>query len=214
LTNGYFWGICGKKKKEYRLSRVSIESIPYVFGASTLNVTVVKVLSKKSIFTKGQKMKSQSGFTLVEILIVVVILGILAAIVIPQFTDASTEAKTSRLCSDLQSVRSQIELYKIQHNDQLPGTVPGVTFTQALTGYTLQDGTLAANQQPAPGVFGPYMQTIPVNPFVAVAANAQLIATSNDPTATVGACDDSTGWWFNTITGLYKANDDDGHGNL
>ena len=38
-------------------------------------------------------MKAKSGFTLVEILIVVVILGILAAIVIPQFTNASTEAK-------------------------------------------------------------------------------------------------------------------------
>jgi type II secretory pathway pseudopilin PulG len=51
----------------------------------------------------------------------VVILGILAAIVIPQFTEASTEAKTSALLSDLQGVRSQIELYKIQHNDIMPG---------------------------------------------------------------------------------------------
>jgi prepilin-type N-terminal cleavage/methylation domain-containing protein len=42
----------------------------------------------------------RSGFTLVEILIVVVILGILAAIVIPQFTEASTEAKLSSLCTD------------------------------------------------------------------------------------------------------------------
>jgi len=38
-------------------------------------------------------MKAKSGFTLVEILIVVVILGILAAVVIPQFTEASTEAR-------------------------------------------------------------------------------------------------------------------------
>ncbi len=62
-------------------------------------------------------MKAESGFTLVEILIVVVILGILAAIVIPQFTDASTQAKESALASDLQMMRSQLELYKIQHND-------------------------------------------------------------------------------------------------
>ncbi|MHC4286068.1 MAG: type IV pilin protein [Planctomycetota bacterium] len=42
-------------------------------------------------------MKAEKGFTLVEILIVVVILGILAAIVIPQFTSASVDAKESLL---------------------------------------------------------------------------------------------------------------------
>ena len=65
-------------------------------------------------------MQAKRGFTLVEILIVVVILGILAAIVIPQFTQASTEAKENSLCSNLQSLRSQIELYKCQHNDTAP----------------------------------------------------------------------------------------------
>jgi len=65
-------------------------------------------------------MQAKRGFTLVEILIVVVILGILAAIVIPQFTQASTEAKANSLCSDLQTMRSQIELYKVQHNDVAP----------------------------------------------------------------------------------------------
>src|SRR5438477_10098419 len=62
----------------------------------------------------------QSGFTLVEILIVVIILGILAAIVIPQFTNASTDAKKSNLTSQLQTLRSQIQLYKLQHNDLPP----------------------------------------------------------------------------------------------
>ena len=65
-------------------------------------------------------MRAKRGFTLVEILIVVVILGILAAIVVPQFTQASTEAKMNSVCSNLQSLRSQIELYKVQHNDTLP----------------------------------------------------------------------------------------------
>jgi general secretion pathway protein G len=89
-------------------------------------------------------MQAKRGFTLVEILIVVVILGILAAIVIPQFTEASTEAKLSSLCSDLQTIRSQIELYKVQHNDAMPGTAAGVSFTKAMTGGTTLAGAVDA----------------------------------------------------------------------
>ena len=97
----------------------------------------------------------KSGFTLVEILIVVVILGILAAIVIPQFTDASTEAKESALCSDLQTMRSQIELYKIQHNDIPPSLA---TFKDQMTEQTDVEGD--------PGVdYGPYLQQVPTNQF-------------------------------------------------
>ena len=152
-------------------------------------------------------MKAKRGFTLVEILIVVVILGILAAIVIPQFTEASTESKESRLASDLQMVRAQIELYKIQHNDDLPGTVAGVTFEDAMTQYTLQDGTLAAVQAPADGVFGPYMQRTPINPFIAVAADAAVVSIETDGTVPVPG-DASSGWWFNSTTGNFRSNDD------
>src|SRR5438045_2522947 len=59
----------------------------------------------------------KSGFTLVEILIVVIILGILAAIVIPQFTNASQDARKNSLTSQLQTVRSQLELEKLQNRD-------------------------------------------------------------------------------------------------
>ncbi|HWB20738.1 MAG TPA: prepilin-type N-terminal cleavage/methylation domain-containing protein, partial [Phycisphaerales bacterium] len=60
------------------------------------------------------------AFTLIEILIVVVILGILAAIVIPQFTDASTQASNASVKSQLQTLRGQLELYRVQHQDQYP----------------------------------------------------------------------------------------------
>ena len=49
--------------------------------------------------------RNSKGFTLVEILIVVIILGILAAIVIPQFTNASSDARKNSLTSQLQTVR-------------------------------------------------------------------------------------------------------------
>ena len=133
-------------------------------------------------------MKAKSGFTLVEILIVVVILGILAAIVIPQFTEASTEAKLSSLCTDLQTMRSQIELYKIQHNDDLPGEEAATSFTQAMTGKTDVDG--AAN---AAGAYGPYVQKIPSNQFTDSDNITEGIA---DPAPV-----DATGaWYFNTGT--------------
>ena len=60
------------------------------------------------------------AFTLVEILIVVVILGILAAIVVPQFTNASTEAQAGNAATQLQTIRSQIELYRVRHNGNYP----------------------------------------------------------------------------------------------
>ena len=107
--------------------------------------------------------RANRGFTLVEILIVVVILGILAAIVIPQFTQASTEARVSSLQSNLQSIRSQIELYKIQHNDDPPAQA---TFATQMTTVT----NIVGSTTPAVGeaTFGPYLQKIPVNPFTGV----------------------------------------------
>ena len=56
--------------------------------------------------------RTKKAFTLIEILIVVVLLGILAAIVIPQFSDASTDAKLSAQASDLHTLRSQVQLYR------------------------------------------------------------------------------------------------------
>ena len=107
-------------------------------------------------------MRWKSGFTLVEFLIVAVILGILAAIVIPQYAEASNQARESRLIKALQTMRSQIELYKIQHNDSLPGA-GGATIEQAITGLTDINGDVAAAA--GNGVYGPYLQKLPENPF-------------------------------------------------
>ena len=153
-------------------------------------------------------MEAKSGFTLVEILIVVVILGILAAIVIPQFSEASTEAKESRLVSDLQMMRAQIELYKIQHNDRLPGvetvagtygSLGGASFVACMTGYSDVNGD--AQLAPGPGVYGPYMPKIPTNPF-----NDDDTVTFNAATPPQTAGNDA-GWNLDPATGKFQADD-------
>jgi prepilin-type N-terminal cleavage/methylation domain-containing protein len=63
------------------------------------------------------------GFTLIEILIVVIILGILAAIVVPQFTDAADDANDAAVRSQLQTLRGQIELYRAQNSPSNPTLV-------------------------------------------------------------------------------------------
>src|SRR5215472_516949 len=101
--------------------------------------------------------RRQKGFTLIEILIVVIILGILAAIVIPQFSSASNDARKSSLESTVQSLRTQVALYRLQHNDKLPAVgAGGATFWALMTQTSDANGT----QPPAAGmqVFGPYMQ--------------------------------------------------------
>ncbi|HPC93406.1 MAG TPA: prepilin-type N-terminal cleavage/methylation domain-containing protein [Sedimentisphaerales bacterium] len=151
-------------------------------------------------------MKANRGFTLVEILIVVVILGILAAIVVPQFTQASTEAKENSLCSNLQSLRSQIELYKVQHNDNAPALA---TFEQQMTFCTDIDGNIqgaGSKVRDATNgfIYGPYLERVPANPFNDLNTLAAMAA-SGTPAA-VG--DNTTGWQYFEDTGEIYPNDD------
>ena len=132
------------------------------------------------------------GFTLVEILIVVVILGILAAIVIPQFTNASQTAKASSLISQLQTIRSQLELAQIQHNGVYPDLVTN-GWTPLTTETEPNDTTYAAGDASGNEV-GPYLQQAPSNAFA---------ADPNAPTAV--AADDSAAWNYDSTTGMIRA---------
>src|SRR6476659_8440854 len=101
----------------------------------------------------------RTAFTLVEILIVVVILAILAAAVIPQFTDSSNDAKISTAAFNLRTLRSQIAAYKAQHGGLFPPGADAAAVTLQLTGKTNSDGTTAGTPN-----LGPYLLNIPVNP--------------------------------------------------
>ncbi|MBW8016364.1 MAG: prepilin-type N-terminal cleavage/methylation domain-containing protein [Planctomycetes bacterium] len=161
------------------------------------------------------KSRSKSGFTLVEILIVVVILGILAAIVIPQFSQASSEARVSSVKSNLQMVRSQIELYKIQHGDVLPAGTATELVTR-LTTKTNYNGAAytAAMELAGDPSYGPYMQKWPVNAVsqlgsgvtaAGVPDGSEISVVITDPA--VDALDAANGWIYNNVDGTFFAVD-------
>ncbi len=111
------------------------------------------------------------AFTLVEILIVVVILGILAAIVVPQFTNATQDAQVGNIRSQLKSLQNQIELFKARTN-AYPDLVT--------SGWT-------------PMITGNYIKAAPKNPHNGSTAVAAAAAAGNGwhydlATGTLGAC--------------------------
>lgn len=60
------------------------------------------------------------GFTLIELLIVVAIIAILAAIAVPNFLEAQTRAKVTRMKADMRAIGTAIEAYSIDNNGKYP----------------------------------------------------------------------------------------------
>ncbi len=138
-------------------------------------------------------MKTTHGFTLAEVLIVVSILGIMAAIVMPHYSSSTAEAQLAGLQSNLHVVRKQLELYKLHHNGLWPATVgeTSADFTRRMV--TKTDGS------GAPGTaFGPYLERIPVNKY------------NNRATIRIGgeaAGANTDGWRFDPLSGEFQADD-------
>lgn len=170
---------------------------------------------------------SQKGFTLVELLIVVIILAILAAIVVPQFASTTDDAKVSSLDSTLASMRSAISLYKQQHT-AYPGelvssgggaacTTPGgaigtgavnseAAFLDQLAYYSNAAGATctsrgANNEFP----FGPYIQKreIPTN----AVTNDDTLVISTAGLLGMTTASTNLGWKYDTVSGQFIAND-------
>ncbi len=122
----------------------------------------------------------RKAFTLVEILIVVVILGILAAIVVPQFVGAVEESAITTTQSELQKLRRAVEVFQVRNENALPSVTAG-------------DGTwgdLIANS-------GEYLKEAPINPYVGGPNNQQIVIA-----ATPDAAYQTThGWVYNSATG-------------
>lgn len=156
----------------------------------------------------------QTGFTLVELLIVVIILAILAAIVVPQFSSTTNDANQAAYDANLAALRSVVELYRQQHNGVYPGAVvsTGATcvngaadggaigqasFLSQLSRYTNALGQACTGFDAAQFRFGPYLkEEIPVNPLGTT--NAVVVVNTGVLGLTSGG---SGGWRFDSVTG-------------
>jgi len=143
----------------------------------------------------------RSGFTLIEVLIVVVIMSVLAATIIPQFASSTNDAKASALKYDLHAFRQSIEIYKLQHSgippaiaaSSLPGLVYATNSSGASNGVTAPDAT---------HTLGPYIQggSLPPNPYDG--KNTVSQSAVFPPTATTAA----GGWLYEPTSGQIAAN--------
>lgn len=134
-------------------------------------------------------MNRRQAFTLIEVLIVVVIMAILAATIIPQFTDSTKDAKASTVKFNLATLRSQIQLYRTQHNGVNPtGTLGELITTTDASGATGSGANF---------VYGPYLREIPINPFT----NAKTVKVITTDPAVAGDTNSTDGWIYNATTG-------------
>lgn len=104
---------------------------------------------------KKSSVYRQSGFTLIEVMVVVVIIGILAAVIVPQIMSRPEQARIVKVKQDLLSVQSALDLYKLD-NGRYPTTDQGL---QALV--------TKPNQPPVPRNWKSdgYLQEMPVDPW-------------------------------------------------
>lgn len=178
---------------------------------------------------KEAALKNQTGFTLIEMLIVVIVLGILAMIIIPQITVSTEDAKLATLQTNLNTMRNAIELYYHQHNQIYPGakdtdgstalwtagneTAAAIAFIAQLTTYTEASGKAAGDSRnlTAP-IYGPYIKTVtlPKNPFT----DTVDLTCDTDETDVTERTADTAGtkaWKFYVKTGVFIANDSTAH---
>ncbi|HZL91698.1 MAG TPA: prepilin-type N-terminal cleavage/methylation domain-containing protein [Pirellulaceae bacterium] len=132
----------------------------------------------------------RSAFTLVEVLIVVVILAILAAAVVPQFSSSTQDAKVSTSVFNLQTLRAQVQVYKAQHNGIYPDPLSKLTIATSKSG-----GAPSGNDS-----YGPYLLEVPECPIV----GSEDVATSTATTPAVVA--GGAGWVYNSTTGAIWIN--------
>ena len=104
--------------------------------------------------------KPAAGFSLIELLMVIICLAVLAVIAVPQFANASGGTRVNSLATVVQTVRAQVGVYKLQHGDQLPD----LATASADREYFRPLMETSVHGTP-PRTYGPYLLSVPVNPL-------------------------------------------------
>ncbi len=153
---------------------------------------------------KGAVVRRARAFTLVEILIVVVLLGVLAAIVVPALAGWGVSAQRTTLAMNLSLLRRFIPLYTSQHLETPPGYPNGDRSAAPTEEAFIDQATLSSNKngETAPRgtagfPLGPYISNVPPNPFNRM-ATVRFIA---DGDAFPAAADGLYGWLYKPATG-------------
>lgn len=151
----------------------------------------------------------KKAFTLVEVILVVTILGILGAIVLPGFQDHAAKAKESAVKSNLTTIRSQLEIYKLQHGGVPPGYEDGAeasiqTLILQLTATSSVTGAVSESKIPVdPYLYGPYLKKIPENPYNGLSSIAYVSAGTDFSAVADGT---SSGWLYKRETSEFRVN--------
>jgi type II secretory pathway pseudopilin PulG len=138
-------------------------------------------------------------------LIVVVIMGILAAIVVPQFSQSSDDARYAATIQNLQSLRSQVDLFRNHHENLYPGsttpTADDTLFRDHMTLPTNEAGTTGPFGDPL-FPYGPYIHNqIPANPF-----NGSRVIESVASFGGTAPRGSSPGWVYERSSGRIRVN--------
>lgn len=152
---------------------------------------------------------ARKAFTIYELLVVILLLGILAAVVLPSFKGHAATGRESSVKESLNTMRTQIEFYKMDHEGTPPGYmngygVPTSILPYQFTGTTNVTGAVSTSKVPSTSYpYGPYIRKLPENPF----NNLTNIAYVAEGTSFSDAVDGtSSGWLYKKETGEFKIN--------
>lgn len=157
----------------------------------------------------GEVLMKKEAFSLVEVMIVIALLGILAAVILPSMHGHTVSARESAVKDCLMTVRTQIQLYKMEHKGVPPGYISGEGAPESFlplqfTGTTTLTGQASPNKVPsAPFLYGPYVKKLPENPFNNLSTIAYVPETSSFVDAVDGT---SSGWLYKKETAEFVIN--------